>query len=85
MHRMTRRLRATLGHALVVRTCALTLMVTAAVVVAPEASAGADRQPRAPAAWTFTPIEVPGATFTTSIGINARGQVVGNFADAMGA
>jgi probable HAF family extracellular repeat protein len=85
MHRMTRCLRATLGHALVVRACALTLMVTAAVAVAPEASGGADRQPRAPAAWTFTPIEVPGATFTTAIGINARGQIVGNFTDARGA
>jgi probable HAF family extracellular repeat protein len=85
MHWMTRRLRAMLGHALVVRTCALTLMVTAAVVVATKASAGADRQPRAPAAGTFTPIEVPGVTFTTAIGINARGQVVGNFTDAMGA
>ena len=84
MHRMTRRLRATLGHALVVRACALTLMVTAAVAVAPEASCGADRQPRAPAAWTFTPIEVPGATFTTAIGINARGQIVGGFRDAGG-
>jgi probable HAF family extracellular repeat protein len=84
MHRMTRRLRATLGHALAVRTCALTLMVTAAVAVAPEAPGGADRQPRAPAAWTFTPIEVPDATFTTAIGINARGQIVGGFRDAGG-
>jgi probable HAF family extracellular repeat protein len=84
MHWMIRRLRAMLGHALVVWTCALTLMVTAAVAVAPEASGGADRQPRAPAAWTFTPIEVPGATFTTAIGINARGQIVGGFRDAGG-
>lgn len=84
MHRMTRRLRATLGHALVVRACALTLMVTAAVAVAPEASGGADRQTRASAARTFTPIEVPGATFTTAIGINVRGQIVGGFRDAGG-
>jgi probable HAF family extracellular repeat protein len=84
MHRMTRCLRATLGHALVVRRCALTLMVSAAVAVAPEASGGADRQPRAPAARTFTPIEVPGATFTTAIGINAHGQIVGGFRDAGG-
>jgi probable HAF family extracellular repeat protein len=80
---MTRRLRATLGHALVVRVCALTLLVTPAVAVAPEAS-GADRQPHAPAVRTFTPIEVPGATFTTAIGINARGQIVGGFRDAGG-
>jgi probable HAF family extracellular repeat protein len=84
MHRMTRRLRATLGHALGVRTCALALMVTAAVAGAPEASRGADRQPRVPAAGTFTPIEVPGAMFTTAIGINARGQIVGGFRDAGG-
>ena len=84
MHRMTRRLRATLGHALVVRACALTLIVTAAVAVAPVASGGADRQTRASAARTFTPIEVPGATFTTAIGINARGQIVGGFRDAGG-
>jgi uncharacterized membrane protein len=84
MHWMTQCLRATLGHALVGRACALTLMVTAAVAVAPEASGGADRRPRAPAAWTFTPIEVPGATFTTAIGINGRGQIVGGFRDTGG-
>jgi uncharacterized membrane protein len=80
---MTQRLRATLGHALVVRACALTLLVTPAVAVAPDAS-GADRQPHAPAARTFTPIEVPGATFTTATRINARGQIVGSFTDARG-
>ena len=84
MHWMTRRLRVRLGHALVVRRCALTLMVTAALAIAPEASAGADGPPRTPAAGTFTPIEVPGATFTTAIGINARGQIVGGFRDARG-
>jgi probable HAF family extracellular repeat protein len=84
MHRMTRRLRTTLGHASVVRACALTLMVTAAVAVAPDASGGADGQSGALAAGTFTPIEFPGATFTTAIGINARGQIVGGFRDAGG-
>jgi probable HAF family extracellular repeat protein len=84
MHRMTRLLRTTLSHTPVVRACALTFMVTAAMAVAPEASSGADRQPRATAARTFTPIEVPGATFTTAIGINARGQIVGGFRDAGG-
>jgi hypothetical protein len=84
MHRMTRRLRAMLGHALVVWACAPTLMVTIAVAVAAEAFGGAARQPPAPAAWTFTPIEVPGAMFTTAIGINARGQIVGGFRDAGG-
>jgi probable HAF family extracellular repeat protein len=59
-------------------------MVTAAVAVAPEASGGTDRHPGAFAAGTFTPIEVPGATFTTAIGINARGQIVGGFRDAGG-
>ena len=83
MSRMTQRLRATLGHALVVRACALTLLVTPVAAVAPGASS-ADRQPHASAARTFTPIEVPGATFTTAIGINARGQIVGSFTDARG-
>ena len=84
MRRMSRRLRATLGHALAARACSVTLMVTVAVAVSPEPFSGADRQPPAPAAWTFTPIEVPGATFTTAIGINARGQIVGGFRDAGG-
>jgi probable HAF family extracellular repeat protein len=84
MDRTRQRLRAILGGALVVRTCTLTLMVTAAVAVAPETSAGLDRQPRAPAAGSFTPIEFPGAMFTTAIGINARGQIVGGFRDAGG-
>jgi probable HAF family extracellular repeat protein len=30
----------------------------------------------------FTQIDVPGATFTTSNGINNRGQIVGTFIDA---
>jgi probable HAF family extracellular repeat protein len=84
MHRMSQHLRAMLCRALVVRTCALILMVPAAVAVAPQASAGADRAPRAPAAGTFVPIEFPGAMFTTAIGINARGQIVGGFRDAGG-
>src|SRR5438093_1446338 len=36
-------------------------------------------------AFTFTTIDVPGATLTNAIGINARGQIVGAYADAGGA
>ena len=31
--------------------------------------------------YTFTPIEVPGASLTRANGINNRGQLVGAFAD----
>jgi probable HAF family extracellular repeat protein len=34
--------------------------------------------------YTFTPIDVPGATFTNAFGINNRGQIVGSFFDATG-
>jgi hypothetical protein len=33
---------------------------------------------------TFTTIDVPGATNTFGRGINARGDVVGNYVDATG-
>jgi probable HAF family extracellular repeat protein len=36
-------------------------------------------------AFTFTTIDVPGATSTEASGINARGQIVGHFLDASGA
>src|SRR5437773_4169144 len=36
-------------------------------------------------AFTFTTIDVPGATLTNAIGINAHGQIVGAFTDAGGA
>jgi hypothetical protein len=36
-------------------------------------------------AFTFTTIDVPGATSTEASGINPRGQIVGHFLDASGA
>jgi len=41
--------------------------------------------PSGASAFTFTTIDVPGATLTNAIGINAHGQIVGGFADAGGA
>ena len=35
-------------------------------------------------AFTFITIDVPGATSTEASGINARGQIVGNYTDAAG-
>ena len=34
---------------------------------------------------TLTPIDVPGAVLTAAIGINARGQIVGNYTGPSGA
>jgi probable HAF family extracellular repeat protein len=34
--------------------------------------------------YTFTTIDVPGATLTEAYGINAAGQIVGRFSDATG-
>jgi hypothetical protein len=36
------------------------------------------------ASYTFTTIDVPGATFTFAFGINTAGQIVGRFGDATG-
>jgi probable HAF family extracellular repeat protein len=36
------------------------------------------------ASYTFTNIDVPGATLTEAYGINAAGQIVGHFQDATG-
>jgi hypothetical protein len=36
------------------------------------------------ASYTFTTIDVPGATRTTALGINDREQIVGWYADASG-
>jgi len=41
--------------------------------------------PSGASAFTFTTIDVPGATLTNAIGINAHGQIVGAFTDAGGA
>ena len=38
--------------------------------------------PSAASAFTFTTIDIPGATLTNAIGINAHGQIVGAFTDA---
>jgi len=38
--------------------------------------------PSGASAFTFTTIDVPGATFTNAIGISAHGQIVGTFIDA---
>ena len=40
--------------------------------------------PSGASAFTFTTIDVPGATLTNAIGINAHGQIVGLFRDAGG-
>jgi len=40
--------------------------------------------PSGASAFTFTTIDVPGATFTIAIGINARSQIVGHYRDASG-
>jgi probable HAF family extracellular repeat protein len=37
-----------------------------------------------PVKGTFTPIDIPGATYTRALGINAEGTVVGNYKDANG-
>lgn len=39
---------------------------------------------RAPAAWSFKPISVPGAQYTDAMGINARGEIVGSYDDENG-
>ena len=36
------------------------------------------------ASFTFTPIDVPGASGTAALGINPSGQIVGLYADSMG-
>jgi probable HAF family extracellular repeat protein len=36
------------------------------------------------ASFTFTPIDVPGASFTVAHGINSRGQIVGGYFDSTG-
>ena len=33
---------------------------------------------------SFTPVDVPGSTFTEALGINDRGQIVGFFGDSTG-
>ena len=68
MTKVPRRVCSLGGVALVLSACALTLMGT------PSGAFG----------LTFTPIDVPGATFTDAIGINDRGQIVGDFTDAGG-
>ena len=35
-------------------------------------------------AFTFTTLDVPGATFTDAVGINGHGQIVGDYIDANG-
>ena len=39
---------------------------------------------QAAASFTFTPIDVPGASDTQAIGINPSGQIVGNYGDSTG-
>ena len=41
--------------------------------------------PSGASAFTFTTIDVPGATATIAFGINNRGQIVGLYADVSGA
>ena len=36
------------------------------------------------ASFTFTPIDVPGASFTEALGINPSGQIVGLYGDGSG-
>jgi probable HAF family extracellular repeat protein len=36
------------------------------------------------ASFTFTPIDVPGASFTQALGINPSGQIVGHYSDSTG-
>ena len=39
---------------------------------------------QAAASFTFTPIDVPGASYTVAIGINPSGQIVGIYVDSTG-
>jgi probable HAF family extracellular repeat protein len=63
----------TRGSLLLITT--LSILVLPAVAVIPSGAF----------AFTFTTIDVPGATLTNAIGINAHGQIVGAFTDAGGA
>jgi len=39
---------------------------------------------QAAASFTFTPIDVPGASFTEAFGITPSGQIVGRYLDSTG-
>ena len=84
MNRRIRSIHSTQGLALVFYACALTLLVIPVVAFVPGAFGGIDQPHYTPDALTFPQIEVPGAMSTLALGINDRGQIVGNFTDAKG-
>jgi probable HAF family extracellular repeat protein len=72
-----------LGKALVLSAFALSLLVTAAGSFADRESGGEQRRGLHDE-LTFTQIDVPRASNTFALGINDRGQIIGNFFDAGG-